>query len=256
MSVPEMDLFRFLKLISVYIVAALVVSTLNSVESRIYIHFDQTPLPFSRFSTAIFGYSVKRLDGSNACAKHSCLIYCELDGKALESCPVGVIALRNLTENRKHQFLVNVTTRNGETNSSAFSWFIDTTPPTATISSDQNYTNAEKITIEITFTEACTREGAFFKCLNSSNCDVIARGPGHIHASSLRVIEPKIKYRLDVILSLKTLHGRVMINTKDRFCIDLAGNRFTRTNSSILVIHLEDLSWLIYGHPFHPMNWV
>lgn len=47
----------------------------------------------------------------------------------------------------------------------------DTLPPTATILSKQNYTNAEKITIDIKFSEACTGKGGF-TCVNSSNCNV------------------------------------------------------------------------------------
>lgn len=50
-------------------------------------------------------------------------------------------------------------------------YLIDTIPPTATIHSEQNYTNAEKIYIDVTFSEACTGQGGF-KCVNSSNCDV------------------------------------------------------------------------------------
>lgn len=47
----------------------------------------------------------------------------------------------------------------------------DTIPPTATIFSEQNYTSAEKIAIDVTFSEACTGKGGF-TCLNSSICDV------------------------------------------------------------------------------------
>lgn len=44
-------------------------------------------------------------------------------------------------------------------------------PPTAAITSERTYTNGERITIDITFSEQCTGLGGF-KCLNSSNCDV------------------------------------------------------------------------------------
>lgn len=50
-------------------------------------------------------------------------------------------------------------------------YLIDTKPPTATIFSEQNYTSAKKIAIDITFSEACTGKGGF-RCVNSSNCDV------------------------------------------------------------------------------------
>lgn len=48
----------------------------------------------------------------------------QLDGQRLRPCHVGTVVLRNLTANHEHNFLLNVTTRNGEKNSSAYSWFI------------------------------------------------------------------------------------------------------------------------------------
>lgn len=124
----------------------------------------------------------------------------QLDGKSLKQCPIDVIVFKNLSVNHEHHFLLNATTLSGERNSSAYSWFIgkhfephyillvfqqftvlisgqfhvsliDTIPPTATILSKQNYTNAERITIDINFSETCAGRGGF-KCLNSSNCDV------------------------------------------------------------------------------------
>jgi len=50
-------------------------------------------------------------------------------------------------------------------------YLIDTIPPTATIHSEQTYTNAEKVAIDVTFSEACSGQSGF-KCVDSSNCDV------------------------------------------------------------------------------------
>ncbi|XP_017975918.1 PREDICTED: uncharacterized protein LOC18601011 isoform X1 [Theobroma cacao] len=236
MAIPEMGLFRFLKL-SVC-VAVMVVVALNFADSAVYIHFDQTPPAWSRFSTASFRYSVERADGSNACRNNSCSIYCELDGQRLRPCHVGTVVLRNLTANHEHNFLLNVTTRNGEKNSSAYSWFIDTIPPTAIMSSEQNYTSAEKITIDITFSEACTGHGGF-KCVNSSNCDVSIDGPAQVQASSLSIIKPNIKYSLLLVLSMKHRYARVVVRMADDFCKDRAGNNFTRSNASTAIIHFD-----------------
>ncbi|OMO99474.1 hypothetical protein COLO4_13262 [Corchorus olitorius] len=217
----------------------MVVGALNFTESAVYIHFDQTPPTWSRFSSAVFRYSVERPNGSNACRNNSCSVYCELDGKRLlNPCQFDTIVLRNLTANQYHNFLLNVTTHNGENNSSAYSWFIDTIPPTANVSSEQNYTSAEKITIDITFTEACNGHGGF-KCVNSSNCDVIVDGPAHIQPSSLKIIKPNIKYSLKLVLSLKTTYGRVVVRMAEDFCKDHAGNNFTRSNASTAVIHFD-----------------
>ncbi|OMO85370.1 hypothetical protein CCACVL1_10229 [Corchorus capsularis] len=217
----------------------MVVGALNFTESAVYIHFDQTPPTWSRFSSAVFRYSVERPDGSNACRNNSCSVYCELDGKRLlKPCQFDTIVLRNLTANHYHNFLLNVTTLNGENNSSAYSWFIDTIPPTANVSSEQNYTSAEKITIDITFSEACNGHGGF-KCVNSSNCDVIVDGPAHVQPSSLRIIKPNIKYSLKLVLSLKNTYGRVVVRMAENFCKDRAGNNFTRSNASTAVIHFD-----------------
>ncbi|XWS44002.1 hypothetical protein CRYUN_Cryun15aG0007900 [Craigia yunnanensis] len=236
MAILEMGLFKFLKL--GFCVAVMVVGALNFTESVVYIHFDQTPPAWSRFSTAVFRYSVERPDGSNACRNNSCSIYCELDGQRLRPCHVNTIVLKNLTANHEHNFLLNVTTHNGEKNSSAYSWFIDTIPPTAIISSEQNYTSAEKITIDITFSEACTGHGGF-KCVNSSNCDVTVDGPAHVQASSLSIIKPNIKYSLLLVLSLKSIYGRVVVRMAEDFCKDRAGNNFTRSNASTTIIHFD-----------------
>lgn len=48
----------------------------------------------------------------------------QLDGQALRLCPADRIVMKNLTVNREHKFVLNVTTWDGETNSSAYSWFI------------------------------------------------------------------------------------------------------------------------------------
>ncbi|CAK7328314.1 unnamed protein product [Dovyalis caffra] len=236
MATSETGLFQLLKL--VVCIALMVVCALDSIESIVLINFHRAPPEQSRISTAVFQYSAEFPDGSNACKNNSCHNSCELDGQTLRSCPADMIVFKNLTVNHKHSFLLNFTTRNGERNSSSYSWFIDTIPPTATIFSEQNYTHAGKVTIDVTFSEACTGLGGF-KCVNSSNCDVILDGPAYVHASSLRIIEPNIKYRLDLILSLKSLHGRILVRMADNFCTDKAGNSFTRTNSSILIIHFD-----------------
>ncbi|KAE8723135.1 hypothetical protein F3Y22_tig00013040pilonHSYRG00146 [Hibiscus syriacus] len=134
MAIPEIGFFEFLKLS--FFVAVTVVGALNFTESAVYIHFDETPPLWSRLSIAVFRIFNSVLDELLACHDVN-------------------IVLSNLTANHKHNFLLNVTTCNGEKNFSSYSWFIDKIPPTAIISSKQNYSNAEKITIDITFSEAC-----------------------------------------------------------------------------------------------------
>ncbi|TKY63063.1 hypothetical protein E2542_SST12928 [Spatholobus suberectus] len=146
--------------------------------------------------------------------------------------------LKNLTPNQKHSFLLNVSTNKGERNSSVYSWFIDTIPPTAAITSEQMHTNGQRIAIDVTFSEPCTGLGGF-DCLNSSNCDIMVAGPAQVDASSLQIIRPGAKYSLEVIISSKITYGRVVITMAEDTCIDQAGNQFIRTNDSTLTIHFD-----------------
>ncbi|XP_062105439.1 uncharacterized protein LOC133817071 [Humulus lupulus] len=211
---------------------------LNSVDSKVLIRFAQAPPSRSRHSYAVFRYSFEYLDGSNACRNNSCSVYCQLDGQVLSPCPAKLLVLKNLAVNHHHKFRLNVTTWNGKRNSLAYSWFIDTIPPTAAISSKQDYTNARRVTIDVKFSEACMGRGGF-KCLTSSNCDVILKGPAYVNPKSLRIIEPDIHYKLDIIFSMASTLGRVVVRMAENICTDQAGNIFTRTNGSSLTIHFD-----------------
>ncbi|KAK6928527.1 hypothetical protein RJ641_007118 [Dillenia turbinata] len=208
------------------------------VAAAIIIHFDHAPPARSRLTSAVFQYSVEGPHKSNACKNNQCSIYCKIDGHTLGRCPSHRTVLKNLTANSRHTFLVNVATPEGERNSSSYSWFIDTLPPIAAISSKQNYTAAEKITVHVAFSEACTGLGGF-KCVNSSSCDVIVNGPASILASSLRTIDPGIRYSLNIILHSSIIYSRVVITMADKFCTDGAGNHFRRTSSSTLIVHID-----------------
>jgi len=74
--------------------------------------------------------------------------------------------------------------------------------------------------------------------VSNSNLQVIINGPARVDTSSLRIIKPDIKYRLNVILSRRSIYARVIIKMADKFCTDQAGNWFARTNSSIFTVHL------------------
>ncbi|GMN57513.1 hypothetical protein TIFTF001_026618 [Ficus carica] len=211
---------------------------LNPVESTVQIRLDQAPPARSRHSYAIFRYSFEWLNGSNACQDNMCSIHCQLDRQVLSPCPAKFLMLKNLSKNHDHKLFLNVTTRNGEKNSSAYSWFIDTIPPTATISTKRNYTNAKRIDIDVEFSEGCVGRGGF-KCVNSSDCDVIIKGLARIDPNSLRVIKPAVHYKLGIILSTESIVGRVVITMADSICTDQAGNFFKRTNASSIIIHFD-----------------
>ncbi|XP_010554111.1 PREDICTED: uncharacterized protein LOC104823982 isoform X3 [Tarenaya hassleriana] len=207
-------------------------------KTGISLRFLQTPPAWSRSSTAVFRYEVQRPDRSDACKNEQCSFVCQLDGQILRQCPASVLVLKNLTVNQQHELLVKVKTSSRVMNSSAHSWFIDTIPPTARLSSSHNYTNGKRISVDVTFSEPCRGNGGF-KCLNSSYCDVIAYGPFQVDALSLQILEPNTKYRLDVIISSERLKERGVVTMRDRICTDMAGNDFRRTNSSVLVVHFD-----------------
>ncbi|WCJ27462.1 hypothetical protein M5689_009205 [Euphorbia peplus] len=211
-------------------------AALDFTESSLIIRFLEAPPKHSKFTDAVFRFSV---DGHTACNTTACSVSCQLDGHTLRSCPADhSIKFKNLTVNHKHSFLLNVTADNGERNASFYSWFIDTVPPTAKILSEQNYTNAGKVSVDVIFSESCPGNGGF-KCINSSNCDVLLDGPSYVQASSLRVIKPYIHYRLNIIVPLTSIYGRAVVRMAEGFCADKAGNSFKRTNDSIIVIHFD-----------------
>ena len=59
-------------------VAVILTDALKPAESTLIVRFDRTPPARSRFSTAVFRYSLERPDGSNACGNNGCSIYCEV----------------------------------------------------------------------------------------------------------------------------------------------------------------------------------
>ncbi|KAI4375389.1 hypothetical protein MLD38_013267 [Melastoma candidum] len=225
-------------LVYLFGVVMLAVAYLHLAESGVAIRFTSVPPVRSRFSTAVFRYVVERSDGRHACSNSSCSIICKLDRRDVLPCPMNALELRNLSENREHQLTLSFVTDEGERNSTTFSWFIDTIPPTATISSNQNYTVAEIVTVRVAFSEPCKRSGGF-NCVNSSNCAVLVYGPAMVVPSSLRTGEDKTNITLDVSISQDISQGRVIISTVDRFCTDEAGNELVRTHDSNLVIHID-----------------
>ncbi|KAL1314635.1 hypothetical protein HN51_041455 [Arachis hypogaea] len=223
--------------VSVTFMVVVVAAMFISAESTIYVYFSRVPPPRSRSSNAVFQFLVETLDGYNACKRYNCSFQCELDGKAYPCHGHGIV-LKNLTQNQEHYFLLNVTTNKGERNSSVYSWFIDTIPPTAAITSEETYTSGKRVAIDITFSELCTGLGGF-KCQNSTNCDVLVAGPAQVVASSFQIIKPGFKYSLDLILSSKIVYGHAVISMVENTCADQAGNKFMRTNGSTLIIHFD-----------------
>lgn len=76
MAVPEMGLFKFLQY--AFVLVTVMVNVQNSAESTVLIRFDRAPPARSRYSSAVFRYSVLTLNGSNACDKNTCSVHCQV----------------------------------------------------------------------------------------------------------------------------------------------------------------------------------
>lgn len=71
-----MGFFEFLR--AIFYVVIIMVGALISAESTVVVHFDRVPPAQSRFSYAVFKYSIKRSDASDACRNNECSLHCEV----------------------------------------------------------------------------------------------------------------------------------------------------------------------------------
>ncbi|CAI9112664.1 OLC1v1013138C3 [Oldenlandia corymbosa var. corymbosa] len=121
--------------------------------------------------------------------------------------------------------------------------FADTVPPTAQIITSKSFTNASNLQVNISFSEPCGGEGGF-QCSSPDACNLLVYGDGQVMPNTLNVIEPNLKYSLTVGLSESVEYGRAIVVLDKSFCSDSAGNRFSRTENSRLLIHIDRRSVL------------
>ncbi|PIA61846.1 hypothetical protein AQUCO_00200088v1 [Aquilegia coerulea] len=119
-----------------------------------------------------------------------------------------------------------------------YSWIIDTIPPTAYVTAARVFTSASNFSVDITFSEVCSGGGGF-GCRSVNACNLLVYGPGHVIPSTLKVLQPDLKFSLLVSLSSNIQYGRVIIVTDKSFCTDVAGNSFQRTTNSSFVLHFD-----------------
>lgn len=210
---------------------------LNQGEGALLISFNKTPKNPTRERDALFGFALRDENGRNPCA-NNCTFSCQIDAKVLNPCYAGGILKMNVSVNQEHTFSLNVTASNGEHNSSIYRWFVDTVPPTASVSAAESFTNAVNILANITFSEPCPGHGGF-KCTSVSECDLIVNGPAEVVPSSLRKFDNGLNYSIIVSLSKQSLFGRVVLDMATSFCTDQAGNTFMKRENSSFVIHFD-----------------
>ncbi|KAH8966354.1 hypothetical protein BDL97_03G020900 [Sphagnum fallax] len=116
--------------------------------------------------------------------------------------------------------------------------FADTIPPTAVVDAGQAYTNAVNVTVNITFSEVCDRDGGFV-CPSTSSCDLLVYGAGVVVPSTFQEIEHGLVYSAIVMLSTQVPSGKATIVIAKRACADMAGNLFERSANSSFVIRFD-----------------
>ncbi|XP_073141458.1 uncharacterized protein [Henckelia pumila] len=123
----------------------------------------------------------------------------------------------------------------------SYNWTVDTLNPTAYITAASSFTSTSHVPINISFSEPCGGGGGF-RCSSISACNLLVYGPGQVVPNTLRIIQPNLKYSITVSLAKRVRFGRLILVMEKDFCTDSTGNKFTRTDNSILFIHVDTRS--------------
>ncbi|XP_030493743.2 uncharacterized protein LOC115709712 isoform X1 [Cannabis sativa] len=202
--------------------------------SEVPVKFLKAPHAFSHLNSATFVFEVFLVGNGSIC--RDCTYTCRLDGGIASNCETRKVSYLGLQDGT-HTFEV-CTNRLQGVGCASYNWTIDTVSPTASITTSNSFTNALNFSVNISFSEPCTGEGGF-TCLSTNACNLLVYGAGKVIPSSLNVLQPNLKYSLDVSLSSQIEFGRVVLAMDKSFCTDVAGNRFIRTTNSIFFVHFD-----------------
>ncbi|KAM7272613.1 hypothetical protein ACFE04_027276 [Oxalis oulophora] len=193
----------------------------------------KAPFPLSRFASASFEFQVSAGD-NGSCT--NCNITCKLDNSAASDCRNGKVLYTSLADGN-HTFEV---CNNGSQGfaCAAYYWTVDTIPPTAFVTALSPFTNAQNVSVNITFSEPCTGGGGF-TCSSINACNLLVYGDGQLIPSSLVVLQPNLKYSILIGLSSTVQYGRAILVMDKNFCTDSAGNNFSRTSNSTFFIRFD-----------------
>ncbi|XP_023541254.1 uncharacterized protein LOC111801476 isoform X1 [Cucurbita pepo subsp. pepo] len=202
--------------------------------SEVTVKFLEAPNAFSRIKSATFVFEILVNGHGDKCK--DCDISCSLDNSHPLGCNEGNIFYSEL-EDGVHKFKVCTNFSKG-VSCSSYNWTVDTVPPTASIMASTMFTNALNVSVNISFSEPCSRGGGF-GCSSVEACNLLVYGEGHVIPSSFKVLQLNLKYSLSVSLLSTTQYGRVILAMDKNFCTDRAGNLFTRTENSISYVHFD-----------------
>ncbi|XP_078428363.1 uncharacterized protein LOC144700744 [Wolffia australiana] len=204
-------------------------------DGGIKIEFLEFPRVFSSSAAAAFEFNI--VDGKSGDSCGDCAVNCKLDEQTTANCLSGRVNFSALQDG-PHKFQVCA----GGSRSSGlvcadYKWTVDTIPPTASISVLSSFTSAENVGINITFSESCSGLGGF-RC-SPSDCNLLVYGWGRVLHSTLKILQPGLKYSLIVNIPKNASYGRLVLAMEKNFCSDNAGNLFTRTENSTLFLRYD-----------------
>ncbi|XP_062025753.1 uncharacterized protein LOC133742079 isoform X1 [Rosa rugosa] len=206
----------------------------ESDSSEVSFKFLKAPHAFSHLNSATFAFEA--LVGGNASTCTNCSFSCKLDDGIGSNCGTGKVLYSGLQDG-KHTFDVCTNGTQG-VGCAYYNWTVDTVPPTASVTASRSFTNATSVSVNISFSESCNGGGGF-GCSSVNTCNLLVYGAGEVIPSSLNILEPNLKYSLDVGLSSSVHYGRVILVMDKNFCSDVAGNRFVRTKNSRFYVRID-----------------
>ncbi|KAL2515681.1 hypothetical protein Fot_29652 [Forsythia ovata] len=202
--------------------------------SEVAVKLLSTPPAFSNRNSAKFAFQVFVGGNGDICA--DCSTNCKLDNSISSACEGGKISYTLLADGY-HSFQACANGSSGVACAS-YNWTIDTVSPTAFIKSATTFTNDSQVSVNISFSEPCGGGGGF-RCSSVNACNLLVYGAGQVVPNTLNVVQPHREFSVVVSLSSNVQYGRVILVMDKNFCTDSAGNRFTRTDNSSLLIHFD-----------------
>ncbi|KAH7857150.1 hypothetical protein Vadar_009631 [Vaccinium darrowii] len=202
--------------------------------SEVSIEFLKSPHAFSNLNSATFAFKV--LEGSNGDSCTDCITNCTLDRSVPMICDAGEVSYVGLGDGN-HAFEV-CTNGSGGASCASYNWTVDTIPPTAYVTAATSFTNTLSVPVNISFSEPCNGGGGF-GCSSTNACNLLVYGAGQVVPTSLKILEPNLKFSLTVSLSSNVERGRVILVMDKNFCTDSAGNKFMRSSNSSFLVHFD-----------------
>lgn len=197
------------------------------------VKFLKAPRAFSSRNSATFSFEVFVGDNGNQC--RYCSISCKLDDLSSD-CIQKEVSFTNLQDG-VHMFEVCANGSQG-VGCAKHNWTVDTIPPTAYVTASTSFTDAQNVSVDVSFTEPCSGGGGF-GCSSGNACNLLVYGAGQVLPHTLNIVQPNLKYSLLVALNMDVQYGRVILVMDKYFCTDKAGNLFTRSTNSSSIVHFD-----------------